>query len=64
MCASVCVSGCEPDLFENTLKLRERRLDLEELLAEKKKSAEALKKECDALVKKVELFTVLSRPLS
>ncbi|XP_076614824.1 cilia- and flagella-associated protein 44 [Chaetodon auriga] len=50
---NVCPPGCEPDLFENTLQLRERRLDLEELLVEKKKSAEALKKECDTLVKKV-----------
>ncbi|XP_040915396.1 cilia- and flagella-associated protein 44 [Toxotes jaculatrix] len=49
---SVCPPGCDPELFENTLQLRERRLDLEELLVEEKKSAEALKKECDTLVKK------------
>lgn len=48
-------SGCEPELFENTLQLRERRLDLEEQLAEEKKSAELLKKECDTLIKKVEI---------
>lgn len=48
-----CDSGCDPELFENTLQLRELRLDLEELLAEKKKSADALKKACDAVVKKV-----------
>ncbi|KAF0031251.1 hypothetical protein F2P81_015806 [Scophthalmus maximus] len=51
---SVCPPGCELQLFENALQLRERRLDLEELLMEEKKSAEALKDECDALVKKVE----------
>lgn len=51
----VCVSGCVPELFENTLQLRERRMDLEELLVEERKSAEALKKECDTLVKKVVL---------
>ncbi|KAM9338379.1 cilia- and flagella-associated protein 44 [Symphorus nematophorus] len=50
---SVCPPGCEPDLFENTLQLRERRLDLEERLVEEKKSAEALKKEYETLVKKV-----------
>lgn len=33
--------------------MRECRLDLEEQLAEKKKSAEALRRECDTLVKKV-----------
>lgn len=49
----VCVSGCDPELFNNTLQLRELRLDLEELLAEKKKSVEALKKMCDTVVKKV-----------
>ncbi|AWP14907.1 putative cilia- and flagella-associated protein 44 [Scophthalmus maximus] len=49
---SVCPPGCELQLFENALQLRERRLDLEELLMEEKKSAEALKDECDALVKK------------
>ncbi|KAM7369353.1 hypothetical protein PAMP_013627 [Pampus punctatissimus] len=49
---SVCPPGCDPDLFESTLQLRERRLDLEELLAEEKKSAEALEKECDILSKK------------
>lgn len=52
----LCVSGCEPELFENTLQLRERRLDLEELLTEEKKSAEALKKESDSLAKKVKLI--------
>ncbi|CAG00966.1 unnamed protein product [Tetraodon nigroviridis] len=40
------------ELFENTLHLRELRLDLEELVAEKKKNAEALKKMCDTVVKK------------
>ncbi|XP_071388965.1 cilia- and flagella-associated protein 44 [Centroberyx affinis] len=49
---SVCPPGCDPELFEKTVQLRERRLDLEELLAEEKKCADALKKECDALVKK------------
>ncbi|KAM8827411.1 cilia- and flagella-associated protein 44 isoform 2-T2 [Spinachia spinachia] len=49
---SVCPPGCELELFENTLQLRESRLDLEELLAKEKKSAEALKKECDTLFKK------------
>nr|XP_046230506.1 cilia- and flagella-associated protein 44 isoform X2 [Scatophagus argus] len=53
---SVCPPGCEPDLFENTLQLRERRLDLEEQLAENKKSAEVLKQECDTLVKKEKLM--------
>ncbi|KAA8584641.1 hypothetical protein FQN60_008426, partial [Etheostoma spectabile] len=52
---SVCPPGCEPELFENTVQLRECRLDLEELLVEEKKSAEALKRECETLVKKEKL---------
>ncbi|XP_033981538.1 cilia- and flagella-associated protein 44 isoform X1 [Trematomus bernacchii] len=48
----VCPPGCVPALFGNTLQLRERRMDLEELLVEEKKSAEILRKECIMLVKK------------
>lgn len=51
----ICNSGCEPQLFKNTLQLRERRRDLEEQLAEEKKSAEFLKKECNTLIKKVKI---------
>ncbi|XP_045922375.1 cilia- and flagella-associated protein 44 isoform X1 [Micropterus dolomieu] len=58
---NVCPPGCDPVLFENTLQLRERRLDLEELLAEEKKSAEALKKECDTLVKKRKSVKVIRK---
>ncbi|XP_017572667.1 cilia- and flagella-associated protein 44 isoform X3 [Pygocentrus nattereri] len=49
---SVCPPNCDPELFENTVKLREHRLDVEELLLEEKKSADSLKKECDSLLKK------------
>ncbi|XP_061656400.1 cilia- and flagella-associated protein 44-like isoform X3 [Syngnathoides biaculeatus] len=48
-----CPQGCDPKLYDDVLELRERRLDLEELLAEEKKNAEQLEKECDALVKKM-----------
>ena len=37
-------------------QLRERRLDLEEELAEEKKTSESLKKEYDALVKKAKVI--------
>ncbi|KAM6987466.1 LOW QUALITY PROTEIN: cilia- and flagella-associated protein 44-like [Tautogolabrus adspersus] len=50
--SSVCPPGCEPELLENTLQLRERRLDLEKLVMEEKKIAKALRRECDTLVKK------------
>ncbi|XP_022090775.1 cilia- and flagella-associated protein 44-like isoform X2 [Acanthaster planci] len=49
---SVCPPGCDQALFDNTCALREKRLDIEELLAEEKKIAEGLKKEVDALTKK------------
>ncbi|XP_057211014.1 cilia- and flagella-associated protein 44 [Triplophysa rosa] len=48
----VCPPDCNPELFENTLRLRERRLDVEEQLQEEMKSIDSLKKECDTLAKK------------
>ncbi|XP_069058886.1 cilia- and flagella-associated protein 44 isoform X1 [Pleurodeles waltl] len=50
---SVCPDGCDPDLFENTLHLREKRLDIEEAQAEEKKLVDNLKKDHDAMAKKV-----------
>jgi len=49
----LCVSDCDPELFENTLRLREHRLDVEEQLQEEIKNVDSLKKECDTLGKKV-----------
>ncbi|XP_073677561.1 cilia- and flagella-associated protein 44 [Garra rufa] len=49
---SVCPPNCDPELFENTLKLREHRLDVEEQLQEELKNVDILKKECDTLTKK------------
>uniref|UniRef100_A0A8C7N0F8 Cilia- and flagella-associated protein 44 n=1 Tax=Oncorhynchus kisutch TaxID=8019 RepID=A0A8C7N0F8_ONCKI len=49
---SVCPPNCNSELFENTVQLRERRLDLEELLVEERKTADNLRKECDSLIKK------------
>ncbi|XP_020563566.1 cilia- and flagella-associated protein 44 isoform X3 [Oryzias latipes] len=48
----VCPTGCDPDLFRKILQLRERRWDLEEMLVEAGKSADALKKESDGLITK------------
>ncbi|KAM8976941.1 cilia- and flagella-associated protein 44 [Pelodytes ibericus] len=49
---SVCPDNCDPALFENTLQLREKRLDIEEALTEEKKLVDNLKKEYDSLTKK------------
>ncbi|XP_041471026.1 cilia- and flagella-associated protein 44-like [Lytechinus variegatus] len=53
---SVCPPGCDQALFDNTCALREKRLDIEELMAEEKKTAEALKKETDAFTKKQKII--------
>ncbi|XP_061887395.1 cilia- and flagella-associated protein 44-like [Entelurus aequoreus] len=50
-----CPQDCDPKLFEHVLQLRERRLDLEERLAEEKKRADVLERECDTLIKKLKL---------
>uniref|UniRef100_A0A8C1KAY5 Cilia- and flagella-associated protein 44 n=1 Tax=Cyprinus carpio TaxID=7962 RepID=A0A8C1KAY5_CYPCA len=49
---SVCPPNCDPELFENTLRLREHRLDVEEQLQEEIKTVDGLKKEYDTLTKK------------
>ncbi|XP_046733325.1 cilia- and flagella-associated protein 44 isoform X1 [Silurus meridionalis] len=49
---SVCPPNCDPELYENTLSLREHRLVLEELLHEEKVIADSLRKEYDSLTKK------------
>ena len=64
--ASHCLSCDSFRFFLNSLlnfvssskvcQLRERRLDLEEELAEEKKTSETLKKEYDALVKKAKVI--------
>ncbi|NWX82866.1 CFA44 protein, partial [Nothoprocta ornata] len=53
---SVCPKNCDEALFQNTIQLREKRLDLEEALAEEKKVADNLRKEYDALAKKAKVI--------
>ncbi|XP_073525464.1 cilia- and flagella-associated protein 44-like [Phyllobates terribilis] len=55
---SVCPDNCDPELFDSVLQLREKRLDLEEALLEEKKVTDNLKKECDALAKKIKIVEV------
>ncbi|XP_062982990.1 cilia- and flagella-associated protein 44 [Elgaria multicarinata webbii] len=52
---TVCPKNCDEGLFENTLQLREKRLDIEEALVEEKKTIDNVKKEYDALAKKVKV---------
>ncbi|XP_051991128.1 cilia- and flagella-associated protein 44 [Xyrauchen texanus] len=55
---SVCPPNCDPELFENTLRLRENRLDVEEQLLEEMKINDSLKKDCDALAKKEKIVQI------
>ncbi|XP_075857541.1 cilia- and flagella-associated protein 44 isoform X2 [Microcebus murinus] len=52
---SICPSNCDIALFEMALQLREKRLDIEEALVEEKKIVDNLKKEYDAMSKKVKI---------
>ncbi|KAK7499820.1 hypothetical protein BaRGS_00008911 [Batillaria attramentaria] len=52
----VCPPGCDQALYDSTTTMRERRLDVEEALAEEKKNSEALKKELEALQKKARII--------
>ncbi|XP_038610696.1 cilia- and flagella-associated protein 44 isoform X2 [Tachyglossus aculeatus] len=52
---SVCPQNCDVALFEMALQLREKRLDIEDALAEEKKLLDNLKKEHDMLAKKVKV---------
>ncbi|KAM3935997.1 cilia- and flagella-associated protein 44 [Leptodactylus fuscus] len=55
---SVCPDNCDHELFDNVLQMREKRLDIEEALVEEKKTMDNLKKESDALAKKVKIVEV------
>jgi WD40 repeat protein len=52
---SVCPVGCDETLFDQTLELREKRLDIEEELVDEKKTVETLRRECEGLKKKLKV---------
>lgn len=53
---SVCPPGCDQELFDLACEMREKRMDVEELLAEEKKSLEILKREVEGLKKKLKVM--------
>lgn len=53
---SVCPPGCDQDLFDLACEMREKRMDIEELIAEEKKSLDLLKKEVEGLKKKLKVM--------
>ena len=52
---SVCPVGCDEALFDQTLELREKRLDIEDELVDEKKMVETLRRECEGLKKKLKV---------
>lgn len=48
----VCPPGCDQTLYDSTCVLRDKRLDVEESLADEKKARDALIKEIDGLQRK------------
>ncbi|NXH73375.1 CFA44 protein, partial [Hydrobates tethys] len=52
---SVCPKNCNEALFQNTIQLRQKRLDIEKALTEEKKVAANLRKKYNALVKKAKV---------
>ncbi|NXK02582.1 CFA44 protein, partial [Herpetotheres cachinnans] len=53
---SVCPKNCNEALFRNTIQLRQKRLDIEKALREKKKVAANLRKKYNALAKKAKVM--------
>ncbi|NXL57204.1 CFA44 protein, partial [Chordeiles acutipennis] len=52
---SVCPMNCNEALFQNTIQLRQKRVDIEKALTEEKKVAANLRKKYRALAKKAEV---------
>ncbi|NXJ61541.1 CFA44 protein, partial [Rostratula benghalensis] len=55
---TVCPNNCDEALFQNTIQLQQKRLDIEKALAEEKKVAADLRKKYNALVKKAEVVEI------
>ena len=54
----VCPPGCDPHMYDETCKMREKRLDIEELLSEEKRQKDVLNKELDVLQKKAKVIVM------
>ncbi|NWW51866.1 CFA44 protein, partial [Pedionomus torquatus] len=55
---TICPNNCNEALFQNTIQLRQKRLDIEKALTEEKKVAANLKKKYKALVKKAKVAEI------
>ena len=52
----VCPIGCDQTIYDNTCMLREKRLDVEEALAEEKKNRDMLNKELESMQKRAKVI--------
>jgi len=52
----VCPSSCDQNLYDNTCLLREKRIDVEEQLAEERLNKETMLKEMDAMQKNAKVI--------
>ncbi|KAF6034679.1 hypothetical protein EB796_007012 [Bugula neritina] len=52
----ICPPGCDQNLYNNTTQLREKRLDIEEVLAEEKKNRDQLIKDSENITKKTKVI--------
>lgn len=55
---SICPAGCDHALFDQACAMREKRLDMEDAIAEEKKALESQKKEFEGLKKKTKTMDV------
>uniref|UniRef100_A0ABM0LYK4 Myosin-2 heavy chain-like n=1 Tax=Saccoglossus kowalevskii TaxID=10224 RepID=A0ABM0LYK4_SACKO len=53
---SVCPPGCEQEMFDNVCAMREKRLDIEEAMADEKKLHDNMKKDSETLQKKAKII--------
>ena len=53
---TVCPTGCDLETFEGTIELRAKRCRIEDALGDAKKATESLRKENDALNKKIKVL--------
>ncbi|XP_067931339.1 cilia- and flagella-associated protein 44-like [Watersipora subatra] len=52
----ICPPGCDQSLYNNTTQLRERRLDIEEVLTEEKKNRDQLVKDSENITKRTRVI--------
>lgn len=52
----ICPPGCDQNLYNSTTQLREKRLDIEEVLTEEKKLRDQMVKDAENMTKKTKVI--------